>query len=621
MKILYPYLFLFTLCFGFYPSFGQVDYTAQDKILPYNGHFGYGVNPGYYPGWLDEQLGSISAGDPKQQVEGVGANTFRPALFEHFLEQYGYDTRVKTFQHYHDLGMRDLTVFIGYPSKEHRDTEHYCPTYQSETFANLYTDIWDGGANGTPYNDDNYFARYVYKTVSLYKDYVKFWEIWNEPDFDHSNNAWKNENIPGNWWHNDPDPCDYALRAPPTQYVRMLRIAYEVIKTVDPDSYVAVGGMGFPSFLNYIMNHTDNPDEGKVSPKYPLKGGAYFEIMSYHSYPHIDGSMRTWSNETAGFVYSRHSDAAVDGVIRLQNEFRAVLEKAGFDGKKYPAKEYIITECNLPRKVFQDFIGTEESQLNFIIKALVTAQQHDVHQFHVYNLGELADPEEATAEFQLMGLFENLYKVKPFQQKRTNLGYTYKTISDLLADKKYGKQLTNALNLTPNIRGAAFESDTEITCVLWAKTTKDQSEQASANYSFPTAFNVQQLKVANWDFSKTKNSKTLNTNSIALSGEPVFLSFPKKFQKKKMVQLPWQCQLNPYSQNIDISFDLNNTANARLEIFDSKGKLLFQKYGGKSLSKGTYQNTFNVAKETDNIFICSLEMGEKVYIQRLIRTQ
>ena len=33
----------------------QVDYTANDMVVPYDGYFGFGTNLGYYPGWTDEQ--------------------------------------------------------------------------------------------------------------------------------------------------------------------------------------------------------------------------------------------------------------------------------------------------------------------------------------------------------------------------------------------------------------------------------------------------------------------------------------------------------------------------------------------------------------------------------------
>ncbi len=85
--------------------YAQVDYTANDKIIPYKDHFRYGVNMGYYPPWQDHQLAEIAAGDDKMGLLGVGVNSVRPALFEHFFDYWGYDVRKEAFDRYEALGM------------------------------------------------------------------------------------------------------------------------------------------------------------------------------------------------------------------------------------------------------------------------------------------------------------------------------------------------------------------------------------------------------------------------------------------------------------------------------------------------------------------------------------
>lgn len=84
-------------------------------------------------------------------------------------------------------------------------------------------------------NPDNYWASYVYKTVKTYKDFIKIWEIWNEPD-------WVSD------WH-ATEVC--KQRAPVAaelprfngniyDYVRMLRVskvaAVSTTDTPSPDS-------------------------------------------------------------------------------------------------------------------------------------------------------------------------------------------------------------------------------------------------------------------------------------------------------------------------------------------------------------------------------------------------
>ena len=513
----------------------QVDYNANQIVKSYDGYFRPGSNLGIYQNWNEQQLASIAAGDPSLGIDGVGVRAIRPALRGDYLDAYGYDAQVPTFEHYYNLNLRDLTCIVGYPPRWARDTIEHCPGHRSEMFINLYEDIWDGGANGTPYNDYNHYAAYIYKVVDQYKKYVKFWEIWNEPGFDFTGaKGWlpPGPNFPGNWWDNNPDPCDNILRAPIYQYVRMLRISYEVIKTLDPDAFVAVAGVGFPSFLDAVLRNTDNPVDGSPTDEYPLGGGAYFDVMGFHSYPHFDGSLRYWSNEIQGFIHTRHSDAAADGILRRQGEYRTVLENYGYDGDTYPAKNWIITEINVPRKsfpfVFGHYIGSEEAQINFMIKAVVTAMQNDIHQMHVYNLGEEEHFNEADYEFDLMGLYKKLAGTTFNEQEINQEGIAYKTASDLLFETFPERDVTTSLQLPEGVRGGAFVGeDGEPIYVLWAKTSIDSSEVAFAKYSFPTELDLQDMELKKWDYSAIGEISIINSQFIELDATPIFLTKAK----------------------------------------------------------------------------------------------
>ena len=326
---LYP-IFLLLMIGCLHVSHAQNGQTANDFVPAYDGHFRPGSNLGYFPPWKDTDLADIAAGNPAANIPGVGVRSIRPSLTEDFLETWGYDSRVENYQYYFNLDLKELTNIVGFPAPWHQDPTYHCSEYQSEMFANLYTDIWDDGQNGTPVNDDNYLALYLYKVVTQYKDFIRFWEIWNEPGFDYTGaRGWLPPGAEGNWWENNPDPCDYKLRAPIFHYVRTLRISYEVIKTLDPDAYITVAGTGFPSFLDAILRNTDNPVDGSVTEEYPLQGGAYFDVMGFHSYPHLDGSLREWSNDIFDFIYYRHSDAAAEGILRRQQNFQTVLDNYG----------------------------------------------------------------------------------------------------------------------------------------------------------------------------------------------------------------------------------------------------------------------------------------------------
>ncbi len=495
--------------------------TANDFIPPYSGAFGYGSNMGFYPPYRDEQLADIAA--------KIGVTTLRPGFFADFAEFWGYDIRQNAFRHYDSLGFKDNVCFIGYPAPKHRDNTIYCGKDSSALFANLYEPIWDKGENGTPVNDKNYYALYVYKVVKLYGKSVKFWEIWNEPDFATTFKTEMAAGLPGAWWNTNPDPCEYALHAPIQHYIRLLRVSYEVIKSIEPNDYVCVGGIGFPSFLDILLRQTDNPTDGSTTPQYPLRGGAYFDVVSYHSYPHIDNSVREWSDKINGFQYFRHSDRAVTGVFKKKKQFEEVLTKHGYEGKKYPIKPFIITECNLPAKAVGEFMGSYEAQRNFIIKALVKAQMHGLWQFHVYQLGEITFEKDLRNEFDLMGLYQKLEGQKVYASPVTESGVAFHTTSQLLSKLTFDAAETAKLSLPDNVDGGAFlnkKTGEKIYC-LWAKTNTDQSELASATFSLAQnsdkTLTIKQLNSMAWDFSKTKKVQTVSSKNINLTGSPIFL--------------------------------------------------------------------------------------------------
>ena len=500
-------------------------YTANEVGNPYDKDFKPGVNLGYFPPWNDRTLADIAVGRPDLGIKGAGVKAIRPGLFDHFIQQFGWDARVETYEHFEDIGLEDATLIVGFPSEEHRDPNFYCADHQSELFANLYTPIWDNGENGTPINDENYYAEYLYKLVNLKKDYIQFYEIWNEPGFDFTNvTGYLPPGTDGNWWENNPDPCDYKLRAPIFHYIRILRISYEIIKAIDPESNVTLAAVGYPAFLDAVLRNTDNPDNGLPSSEYPLKGGAYFDAIGMHTYPHFDGTLRAWSDSLQDFIHFRHSDKAITSIPVTKASFENVLKNYGYDGNTYPEKEWIITEINVPRKQFFDFIGSEEAQINFLIKSQVECIRSGIKEMHVFDMAESHYYDEASTEFHMMGFYQRLYSLFPYDQIINNGAIAFKTASDQLYRSTLDVAKTAALNLPVNIDGAAFlDIEGYHTYVLWARTSEDQSEEASAIYSFPASFNISQLEKRLWDNSYSEVVSTSGSQNIMLSGTPIFL--------------------------------------------------------------------------------------------------
>jgi len=528
MKIfLIPILVFIGLCWGTFLS-AQVNYTANDFIIPYEGVYHPGMNLGYYgPSWNDNTLGDLSAGNETTQTQGVGIKALRGSLPEGLGRTFTYDIWINNYNYNNAIGTTDNTLFLGFASDEHKDPVDYCPGdgFQTDMFANLYEPIWDNGENGTPVNDENYYALYVYEVVSRLHEKVKFWEIWNEPGFDFTGaKGFLPRGQPGNWWENNPDPCDYKLRAPIFHYIRTLRISYEVIKSIAPDDYVCIAGLGFDSFLDALLRNTDNPDDGKVTAEYPLGAGAYFDVVGFHVYPHIDGTTRFWDPVINDFVFTRHSDAAADALETRQVDRQKVLDYYGYDGVTYPRKEWIATEVNVPNKPINQAWGSEEVQRNYVMKVNMKAMDLDFTQIHLFVLGDRIDEDAASSEFDLMGMYKNLFGIGPGQEEVKEAGIGMKTMSDALFGSRFDAAQTAAMSLPANIGGGAYRfDDGTFTYALWAKTQNDLSETSFANYSFPAPLNLSSLVRKEWDYAQTENRINETANNIQLSSAPIFL--------------------------------------------------------------------------------------------------
>jgi len=583
--------------------------TANDFVPTYEGAFGYGTNPGYYPPYYyDKELAALAHGTPNGRVPGVGVTTIRPGLFDHFLDYWGYDIRKDAFQYYQDIGLRNVVAFIGFPADRNREQAYYCPNNRSEMFKNLYEPIWDNGENGTPVNDNNPYALYVWKMATTYRGLINIYEVWNEPDVD-TGNGWAPRGTAGNWWENAPAPCETKLKSPPFFYIRTLRISYEVIKSVDPKAFVAVGGLGWASYLDVICRYTDEPFGGAVSGQYPLKGGAYFDCMSFHSYPHLDNSMRDWDNSIFNFSYNRHSDAAVDGIWRLRDKFDEVLKNYGYDNAEYPEKLWICTEFNLPRKAFGEYLGSEEAQVNFLIKALVMAQMKGVAQMHTYALADEKPESEAQNEFSYMGLFKNLNNVLPFAGEPTVEAWALKTTHDQLADKKYNRVQTERMHLPANVRGAAFKDTLgQFTYVLWAVTSQDKSESAQAYYAFPKELHLKYVDLKPWHYSQSKTHRISTPEQVELTGSPVFITSTRITNA-----YPKQPKLtpNPTSGGYAVySFWMFAEAPATVEVYDAQGRLVKTVLKNETLVEGPHEQLLDLSGLSNGAYFIRLATPE-----------
>lgn len=143
-----------------------------------------------------------------------------------------------------------------------------------------YNSAWSGKEWNTP-PDPKAFASYADKVVTRFKDRVKYWEIWNEP------------NSPIYWKPQD------GMRA----YTELLKVVYPAIKKADPTAVVLMGGL------------TGNPDQS-LNEIYLNGGKPYFDRVNIHPF-------RTPSDP-----------AAIDRVRELHEKVLEVMKRHGDADKK-----------------------------------------------------------------------------------------------------------------------------------------------------------------------------------------------------------------------------------------------------------------------------------------------
>jgi len=454
--------------------------------------FTYGLNLGYYNSSLNDTSES-------QLGLAAGADSHRHKLTETFLDTWGDTIHVAELTAMLKAGEHDIVCNLIGPAAASSnapaggDTEHYSPR-------NLWQPSLTAAGDPNPAND---WASFVGRVVKTYSPYIHTWEVWNEPDQVGSN--WQATQT---WTTQPPKPSDLIWWNDTIfAYVRLLRVTYEVVHKLDPQGQVTLGGIGYPSFLDAILRYTDEPMAGAVTAAYPQKGGAYFDVVSYHYYP----------------VFSPgSSDVGAKGLVTLHDQLQAELTKAGVTGKRF-----IITESGAPRYAVGGNPGGVDYAHNYLLKAMALAQGAGVERIDWFILGDGKDPGASTSSFDYMGLYKNLTMVtSPAGAKITESGTAYATIGHLLAGSLSDPATTAALALPAGTGGVALRTpDQKHAYVVWAEDAT--GETATGTVSLPAAGAA---SVYSWDHSLTQAVATAMPSGgsvqVSVTSAPVVVISP-----------------------------------------------------------------------------------------------
>ncbi len=138
-----------------------------------------------------------------------------------------------------------------------------------------YDNTWSDPTTGDV-TEINRFADFALNTVKHFKNDVKHWQIWNEPN---NETFWTNPSA--------------------VNYTKLLKPAYAAVKQADRDAVAVLGGLvgnGRDEFYLYgrlFAKANFLPDI------YSLEGKNYFDVVSIHPYNYATDITSTTSIETA----------------------------------------------------------------------------------------------------------------------------------------------------------------------------------------------------------------------------------------------------------------------------------------------------------------------------------
>ncbi|MBN2527543.1 MAG: hypothetical protein JXR76_14205 [Deltaproteobacteria bacterium] len=451
--------------------------------------FRYGINGGHRnKSWGDDIQARLEA--------RAGCTSQRISLPERHLDQWGYEIEVGDMQAYAALGMHSQVAFLTSPIRAHSTAPASAEDWELAYYIpkNLYEPVTTASGEINP---ENYWGKYVYDTVKIYSQWIKVWEIWNEPDW---TDTWS---FTQTWTESAPTKEQLPrFNGSIYEYIRMLRVSWEAARLADPAALIATGGIGYATFLNAILRYTDNPQDGSVTAAYPSTGGAYFDVLSFHHYP----------------IYTPgHSDDAVAGYMNHVAELKAELGAAqkvvaGFEN----------SETGAPRFVVQEYPGGAAYARNYILKVMMTAQSTGVHGIDWFTLSDSALPGASTNAYHYMGLFADVVDLNSIDEAQiTETGIALATMSELLTDARADAAATAALTPVDGARGWVFVKDSGQRVLSFWGVLPDEGA-SSVNVTVPAG----EYEVHYWDFSKTRQTESFNTatsETLAVGSTPVFL--------------------------------------------------------------------------------------------------
>ena len=144
-------------------------------------------------------------------------------------------------------------------------------SYRHAPPINLDAPVFEDGTDipgpGKRLNPHQYWGRMIARVASRYRGQVRYYQVWNEPDYPRGDTA-----------ANFTDP-ERSFQGSVSDYVRLLQVTHAAIACADPAATVVTGGLGHAPYLQAILDE---------------HGGNFFDAVDFHAYggPGSDQALR-----------------------------------------------------------------------------------------------------------------------------------------------------------------------------------------------------------------------------------------------------------------------------------------------------------------------------------------
>jgi len=278
---------------------------------------------------------------------------------------------------------------------------------------------WAAATRCGPIGRIDRFAEFLRTLVNRYRipPYnVKHWEFFNEPD---NKKASSSEFVGG------------CFGDQPGGYVEVLRVAYTVIKAVDPEAKIVLGGLAFDQWSDPTFGPVFNTEF--LDQILALGAGAYFDVANVHYYSSQTTRWSTYGKDLLGKVAA----------------FREVMARHN------TTKPVVVTETN-----WTSGPGSSgdilEQQARYVPKVLARGLAANLYAVYWFMLKEWPG-----ADYPY-GLVDLDLKPRPAY-------HAYQVAAD-----EFGRAATirplspSELGVAGGIEGYAFDVDGQVRWVLWA---------------------------------------------------------------------------------------------------------------------------------------------------------